>query len=58
MEIKDKVLSVLKETDKPLKSAEIAATSGISKEDVDKAIKQLKKAELIYSPKNCFYQAK
>lgn len=58
MEKNDKVLLILKETEKPLKSAEIAAASGITKDEVDKAIKQLKKAELIYSPKNCFYQAK
>lgn len=51
------VLAVLKETQKPLKSAEIASASGVSKEDVDKAIKKLRKADLIFSPKNCFYQA-
>jgi DNA-binding IscR family transcriptional regulator len=57
MEIDNKVLEVLKASQKPLKSAEIASSSGISKEEVDKAIKKLKKADLIFSPKNCFYQA-
>jgi DNA-binding IscR family transcriptional regulator len=58
MEIKDKVFEVLKESTVAMKSAEIAIAAGVSKDEVDKAIKQLKKSELIYSPKNCFYQAK
>lgn len=58
MEIKDKVFEVLKESTVAMKSAEIAIAAGVSKDEADKAIKQLKKSELIYSPKNCFYQAK
>jgi DNA-binding IscR family transcriptional regulator len=58
MEIQDKVFEVLKESTVAMKSAEIAIAAGVSKDEVDKAIKQLKKSELIYSPKNCFYQAK
>jgi DNA-binding IscR family transcriptional regulator len=57
MEIKDIVYSTLKESVKPMKSAEIAALSGIEKAAVDKAIQALKKEERIISPKVCYYSA-
>lgn len=53
----EKVLAVLKASDKPLKSAEIAEQSGLEKSDVDKAIKALKKEEKIISPQRCYYAA-
>ena len=55
MVINDLVLKTLNEAGKPLRAGEIALTAGIDKADVDKAIKQLKKEEKIYSPKVCFY---
>ncbi|NLY76525.1 MAG: Rrf2 family transcriptional regulator [Tissierellia bacterium] len=58
MDTKDLVLKVLKESGEPLKSAEIAEKANIDKKEVDKAIKQLKKEELIESPKRCYYSAK
>ena len=58
MDIESTVLETLKKSEKPLKGKEIAEISGIEKKDVDKAIKVLKKEEKIYSPKNCFYDAK
>ncbi|GAA0719097.1 HTH domain-containing protein [Clostridium malenominatum] len=57
MELKDKVLELLKNSD-PLKSGEIAEKLEIEKGEVDKAIKVLKKEELIESPKRCYYSAK
>ena len=57
MESKEKVLQVLKEAPAPMKIAEIVDVSGLEKKDVDKAIKALKKEELIASPKACFYAA-
>ena len=54
----EKVLQALKKSGKPMKSAEIAETTGIDKKEVDKAIKTLKAEEKIISPKVCFYQAK
>jgi predicted transcriptional regulator len=57
MEIKEIVLKTLVESAEPLKGGEIAEKSGLDKKDVDKAIKQLKNEELIYSPKRCFYDA-
>lgn len=58
METKDIVLQTLKESAKPMKSAEIAAQAGIDKAAVDKAIQSLKKEERIISPKVCYYSAK
>jgi len=54
----EKVLQVLKISGKPMKSGEIAEIAGIDKKEVDKAIKKLKTEDKIFSPKNCFYQAK
>jgi biotin operon repressor len=58
MESKEKVLLFLKEASDPQKAGEIAEALGIEKKDVDKAIKELKKAERIDSPKRCYYRAK
>jgi DNA-binding MarR family transcriptional regulator len=58
MEIKEIVLKTLRESEQALKGGEIAEKAGIDKKDVDKAIKQLKTEELIFSPKRCFYDAK
>lgn len=55
MDIKEKVLEVLTNSEEPLKGGEIAEKAGIDKKDVDKAIKDLKKEEKIISPKRCFY---
>ncbi|MCT4639586.1 MAG: MarR family transcriptional regulator [Bacteroidales bacterium] len=58
MEIKEKVLDVLKGADKPLKAGEIAEVAAIDKKEVDKAIKVLKTEGIIDSPKRCFYSVK
>ncbi len=53
-----KVLEALKTANKELKSQEIAELSGIDKKEVSKVITKLKKMELVYSPKRCYYKAK
>jgi len=58
MEIQEKVLKALKESNVAMKSGEVAAKVGLEKAEVDKAIKALKKEEKLVSPKNCYYQAK
>lgn len=58
METKALVLKTLKESEKPLKSAEIAAMAGIDKTEVDKILKVLKKEDKIISPKVCYYTSK
>ncbi len=57
METKDKVLKLMKDAAQPMRPGEIAEAAGIDKKEADKIIKDLRKAELIYSPKRCFYQA-
>lgn len=58
METKALVMKTLKESGKPLKSAEIAEKAGIEKAEVDKVLKALKKEDKITSPKNCYYSPK
>lgn len=58
MDNKELVLKTLNESKEPLKAKDIAEKINIDKKDVDKAIKQLKKEDLIQSPKRCFYAAK
>lgn len=58
METTALVLKTLKESPKPLKSAEIASVTGIEKTAVDKIIKILKQEDKIISPKVCFYSAR
>jgi DNA-binding transcriptional regulator GbsR (MarR family) len=58
MDAKEKVLDLLKKTEQALKAGEIAEKTGLSKPDVDKAMKQLKTEELIVSPKRCMWTAK
>ncbi|MGB9615034.1 MAG: MarR family transcriptional regulator [Fervidobacterium sp.] len=55
---KEIVFKVLAESKEPLRPGDIAEKSGLSKEDIDKAIKELKKEGKIESPKRCYYQAK
>jgi DNA-binding MarR family transcriptional regulator len=57
-DIKKVVLSTMKSAGKPLKGGEIIELSGLDKKDVDKAMKELKKDELIVSPKRCYWEAK
>ncbi len=53
-----KVLDAMKQTGKELKTQEIAELAGIEKQEVSKIITKLKKMELVYSPKRCYYKAK
>lgn len=55
---KEKVIETIAKAGKPLKGGEISELSGIDKKVVDKLIKELKKEEKIFSPKNCFYDVK
>jgi len=58
MEATEKVLITMKNAGKALKSAEIVQLSGLDAKSVDKAMKELKSKELIFSPKKCFWKAK
>jgi DNA-binding MarR family transcriptional regulator len=58
MEVKELVLKTLKESSEPLRPGDIAQKANLDKKEVDKAIKELKKEDLITSPKRCYYAAK
>ena len=52
------VLDAMKQANKELKSAQIAELTGIPKDKVSKIISKLKKMDLVFSPKRCYYKAK
>lgn len=58
MEDKNKVLEVMSNAGKALKSGEIAELSGIDKKIVDKIMNELKKEDRILSPKRCYWEPK
>ncbi len=49
------VLEALKKAGKPLRTGEIVKLVDLSKNEVSKVIKELKKKGKIHSPKRCFY---
>jgi len=51
----EKVLEVLKNAGKPLKTAEIAELAGMDNKEVSKIIKKLKEEGKVKSPKRCYY---
>jgi len=52
MEKKELVLKALLESEEPLRPGDVVEKTGLSKEDVDKAIKKLKDEGKIESPKD------
>ena len=58
MENKEKVLEAIKNSDKPVNAGKVVELTGLDRKDVDKAMNQLKKEELIVSPVRCFWTAK
>ncbi len=53
MEVKNTVLTTLKNAGDPLNAGKIAELSGLDRKDVDKAMKQLKEEGAIVSPVRC-----
>ncbi len=58
MDDKTKVLKAMQEANKPLKAGEIAELASVDKKIVDKVMKDLKKEDLITSPKRCYWEPK
>jgi predicted transcriptional regulator len=58
MDATEKVLNAMKTAGTALRAAEIVKLSGLDQKSVDKAMKELKTRELIFSPKKCCWQAK
>lgn len=49
------ILDTMKKEGKPMRPGDIAKTTGLDKDVVSKAIKELKNKGLVDSPKRCFY---
>ena len=50
MEVKEKVLEVMREAGKPVSAGEVEKLSGLDRKEIDKAFKELKKEEaIVYS---------
>lgn len=55
---KEKILSTLQNSEKPLRPGDIAKEIGVDSKEVSKFIKELKAEDKVFSPKRCFYSAK
>ena len=58
MENTEKILEAMKNAGEPLNNGKIVELTGLEKNDVEKAMKQLKAEEKIVSPKRCYWQPK
>ena len=56
MEISDQVIAIMKKSGKALTAGQISEQGGIERKEVDKAMKKLKAAGKIISPKNCYWE--
>nr|WP_319511045.1 hypothetical protein [uncultured Draconibacterium sp.] len=58
MEATEIVLEAMKKSGTPLNAGKIVDITGLDRKVVDKAMAQLKKEDVIVSPKRCYWQAK
>ena len=56
MEVKNKVLEVMREADKPVSAGEVEKLSGLDRKEIDKAFKELKAEGAIVSPVRCKWE--
>ncbi len=54
----EQVLEAMRKAGKPLKAGEVAELAGLDKKVVEKVMDQLKKTEMIVSPKRCYWEPK
>ncbi len=55
MDVKEKVLAVMRAEGQPLNAGKISELGDLDRKAVDKAMAQLKKEEKIVSPKRCYW---
>ncbi len=58
MEVKELVLSAIKNAEEPVNAGKVVEITGLDRKEVDKAMNLLKKEELIVSPKRCYWTSK
>jgi len=56
MELKDKILALMKQQGAPMTAGEVEKALKVDRKEVDKAFKQLKKEEAIVSPVRCKWE--
>jgi hypothetical protein len=56
MDTVEKVLETIKNAGQPVSAGQIVDMSGLDRKEVDKAMKKLKTAGTITSPKNCYWE--
>jgi len=56
MDTTEQVLETIKKAGKPVSAGQIVEMSGLDRKEVDKAMKKLKTAGTISSPKNCYWE--
>ena len=58
MSEKEKILTIFKSSENPLRPGDIAKETGIESKEVSKFIKELREEGKVYSPKRCYYALK
>ncbi len=58
MDIQETILLAMSKAGKALKPGELVDLTGLTRPEVDKGIKQLKKEDRISSPKVCYWEPK
>jgi len=58
MSEKEKVLTLFKFSENPLRPGDIVDETGIESKEVSKIIKELREEGIVYSPKRCYYALK
>jgi len=58
METTEVIFNAMKNSGKPLSNGEIEKLTGLDKKEIEKAMKKLKDADRIISPKRCYWQPK
>ncbi|HOV92386.1 MAG TPA: MarR family transcriptional regulator [Candidatus Kapabacteria bacterium] len=56
METTETILEVMKKSGKPLSNGDIEKLTGLDKKEIEKAMKKLKDAGKITSPKRCYWE--
>ncbi len=58
MDASDSIIKILKTKGKPMKTGEIAESTGIDKKEIEKTLKNLVKENILHSPTRCYYDIK
>ncbi|MEI6638751.1 MAG: MarR family transcriptional regulator [Chlorobium sp.] len=56
MDIKSKILEILKQEGEPLNAGKITELGDLERKEVDKAMKAMKEDGSIVSPKRCYWE--